>query len=90
MIAKNWLKWTAGPVTAAIVLVAMPAIGQARTYTGRTPSSIASSTTGRHAVKLMSKHKKHMKHAKHHQLSSKHHQLTSKHHHASKAAKIKA
>jgi hypothetical protein len=79
MIAKNWMKWTAGTV-AGLMLAAMPAVGQARTYTGRTPASMVSS---RHAAKLV-KHKKHAKHSKHHQLSSK------SHHHASKAAKIKA
>jgi hypothetical protein len=83
MIAKNWMKWAAGTVTAAIVLAAMPAVGQARTYTGRTPASIASSSA-RHSTKLVVHHKKHTK--KH----GKRHSLTSKSRHASKMSKIKA
>ena len=82
MIAKNWMKWAAGTVAAALVLAAMPAVGQARVYTGKTPASIATTLTHKHA-KLTSKHKKLSKHSKHHLLSSKHH-------HASKSAKIKA
>jgi hypothetical protein len=78
MIAKNFLKWTAGTAAALMALAAMPATGQARTYTGRTPASIAS--TNKHSVKLVSGHKKHKKHAKHHTLTSK-----SRHHSASKA-----
>jgi hypothetical protein len=83
MIAKNWMKWTAGTITAALVLVTMPAVGQARAYTGKTPASIASTTIGKHARKLSTRHKKLTKHSKHHQLSTKHH-------HVAKAAKIKA
>jgi hypothetical protein len=82
MIAKNWMKWAAGTVAAAIVLAAMPAVGQARTYTGRTPASIASTST-RHSAKLVAHHKKHKKHGKRHSLSSKTH-------HASKTSKVKA
>jgi hypothetical protein len=78
MIAKNFLKWTAGTAAALMALAAMPATSQARTYTGRTPASIAS--TNKHSVKLVSGHKKHKKHAKHHNLSTK-----SRHHSASKA-----
>ena len=39
MIGTTWMKWTAG-AAAAVVLAALPAVGQARAhYTGTTPAS---------------------------------------------------
>src|SRR5437773_5006830 len=44
MTKQNWTKWAAGAAVAALALVAMPAVGQARHYTGRTPASITPAT----------------------------------------------
>jgi hypothetical protein len=83
MISKNWMKWTAGTAAALMALVTVPAIGQARVYTGKVPASITPShLSARHTVKLASRKKKHK--------AKKHKKTNFKATHASRSTKTKA
>ena len=66
MTKMNWTKWAAGAVVAGLALAAMPAVGQARHYTGVTPASVTpvATTSTKHTVRTTAA-KKHTKLATH-------------------------
>jgi hypothetical protein len=77
------MKWTASAAAATLALAMLPAVGQARVYTGKMPTSIAAShVSARHTVKLASKKKKHK--------VKKHKKAALKSHHVAHSTKAKA